>query len=158
MQTGSPFTVNMPSTQSGASITAFGIPYRPDLVGDPNKAGAAAANPGCTAPTQIRTPNSWFNPCAFVSPQNPLLGTEGRNVLLGPGLNNLDFSLLKDIPFRHEGRRLQFRFEFFNFLNIPHFDIPGRTFGESSIGVVQSSDFYGNKPPRQIQLGLKYIF
>jgi hypothetical protein len=128
------------------------------VVGDPNKAGAVAANPGCSAPTQIHTPNSWFNPCAFASPQNPLLGTDGRNTVIGPGLNNLDFSLLKDIPFRHEGRRLQLRFEFFNLFNIPHFDLPGRTFGESSLGVVQSANEYGSKPPRQIQLGLKYIF
>jgi hypothetical protein len=128
------------------------------MVGDPNKAGPVAANPGCSAPTQIHTPNSWFNPCAFANPQNPLLGTDGRNNVIGPGLNNLDFSLLKDIPFRHEGRRLQFRAEFFNLFNIPHFDIPGRTFSGSGFGVVQSANEYGNKPPRQIQLGLKYVF
>ena len=158
MLTGSPFTVNMPASQSGTSITSFGVPYRPDQVGDPTKAGPVAENPGCSAPAQIRTPNSWFNPCAFASPQNPLLGTAGRNTVIGPGLNNLDFSLLKDIPFRHEGRRLQFRFEFFNLFNIPHFDIPGRTFAGSSLGVVQSANEYGNKPPREIQLGMKYIF
>jgi hypothetical protein len=157
MQTGSPFTINMPAPQAGTSITAFGFPGRPDLVGDPNKAGAVAANPGCSAPAQIDTPNSWFNPCAFASPSGPY-GTAGRNTVIGPGLNNLDFSLLKDIPFRHEGRRLQLRFEFFNVFNIPHFDIPGHAFGESSLGVVQSANEYGNKPPRQIQLGLKYVF
>jgi hypothetical protein len=158
MQTGSPFTINMPASPTGASITAFGVPYRPDLVGDPNRAGPVSANPGCVAPDHIHTPQSWFNPCAFAYPQNPLLGTAGRNILIGPGLNNLDFSLLKDIPFRHEGRRLQFRAEFFNLFNIPHFDIPGRTFAESSLGVVQSANLYGNKPPRKIQLGLKYTF
>ena len=158
MQTGSPFTVNMPASEAAASITAFGVPYRPDEVGDPNKAGPVAANPGCSAPAQIHTPNNWFNSCAFANPQNPLLGTAGRNTVIGPGMNNLDFSLLKDVPFRHEGRRLQLRFEFFNLFNIPHFDIPGRTFGTSALGVVQSANEYGNKPPRQIQLGLKYIF
>ena len=164
MQSGSPFTVNMLPSGPATSITSFGVPYRPDLVGDPNKAGPVAANPGCSAPAQIHTPNNWFNPCAFLPPSIPgpnvngAFGTEGRNVLIGPGLNNLDFSLLKDIPFRHEGRRLQFRAEFFNLFNIPHFDIPGRTFGEPSLGVVQSANEYGNKPPRQIQLGLKYIF
>jgi hypothetical protein len=158
MQTGSPFTISMPASQSGTSITSFGVPYRPDQVGDPNKAGPVAANPGCSAPAQIHTPNSWFNPCAFATPQNPLLGTAGRNTTIGPGLNNLDFSLLKDIPFRHEGRRLQLRFEFFNLFNIPHFDIPGGTFSGSGFGVVQSANKYGSKPPRQIQLGLKYIF
>ena len=70
----------------------------------------------------------------------------------------MTFHCSKDIPFRHEGRRLEFRFEFFNLFNIPHFDIPGRTFGTSSLGVVQSANEYGNRPPRQIQLGVKYIF
>ena len=79
-------------------------------------------------------------------------------MLIGPGLNNLDFSMLKNIPFRHEGRRLELRFEFFNLFNIPHFDIPGRTFGTLAMGVVQSANEYGNRPPRQIQLGVKYIF
>jgi hypothetical protein len=158
MQSGSPFTVNMPASQVGTSITSFGVPYRPDLLGDPNKAGPVAANPGCSAPDQVHTPNNWFNPCALASPLNPLLGTEGRNVLIGPGLNNLDFSLLKNVPFHHEGRRLEIRFEFFNVFNIPHFDLPGRTFDTSALGVVQSANEYGSKPPRQIQLGLKYIF
>jgi len=159
MQTGSPFTVNLePSGPATTSLTAFAYPYRPDLVGDPNKAGLVAANPGCSAPAQIHTPNSWFNPCAFASPLNPLLGTAGRNMLIGPGLNNLDFSMLKEIPFRHEGRQLQLRFEFFNLLNIPHFDIPGDTFGTPALSEVQSANKYGTRPPRQIQLGLKYIF
>jgi len=158
MQTGSPFTINMPASQTGTSITSFGIPYRPDLVGDPNKAGPVAANPGCSAPAQLNTPNSWFNTCAFANPQNPLLGTAGRNILIGPGLNSLDFSLLKDIPFGQEGRQLQFRAEFFNLFNIPHFDIPGRTFGASSLGEVLSANEYGNKPPRQVQLGMKFLF
>jgi hypothetical protein len=133
----------------------------------------ASSIPGChstqsqggLAADSVHTPQSWFNPCAFDTPQNPLLGTAGRNVVIGPGLNNLDFSLLKDIPFRHEGRRLQLRFEFFNVLNIPHFDIPGGAFALTSnsetvqgFGMVQSASKYGNKPPRQIQLGLKYVF
>ncbi len=40
---------------------------RPDEVGDPNKAGAVAGNPGCNAPSQIHTTANWFNPCAFVA-------------------------------------------------------------------------------------------
>jgi hypothetical protein len=159
MQTGSPFTVNLePTGPSEAALTAFAYPIRPDLVGDPNKGGPVAASPGCTAPAQIHTPNNWFNPCAFASPQNPVLGTAGRNILIGPGLNNLDFSVLKDIPFRHEGRRLEFRAEFFNLFNIPHFDIPADTFGTPAFSEVLSANKYGSRPPRQIQLGLKYIF
>jgi hypothetical protein len=159
MQTGSPYTVNLePTGPAEAALTAFAYPIRPDLIGDPNKGGPVAANPGCSAPAQIHTPQNWFNPCAFASPQNPLLGTAGRNILIGPGLNNLDFSLLKNIPFHHEGRRLELRFEFFNLFNIPHFDIPGDTFGTPALSDVQSANKYGTRPPRQIQLGMKYIF
>jgi hypothetical protein len=158
MQTGSPFTVNMGASGNQTSITSFGVPYRPDLIADPKRAGPVGANPNCIAPDHIHTPESWFNPCALNYPQNPLLGTAGRNILIGPGLNNLDFSLLKDFPFRREGHKFQIRAEFFNLFNIPHFDIPGRTFGASSLGVVQSANSYGNRPPRQIQLGLRYVF
>ena len=59
LQTGSPFTINMPSSQAAMSTTSFGIPYRPDQVGDPNKAGPVAANPGCSAPAHNRRCRSW---------------------------------------------------------------------------------------------------
>jgi hypothetical protein len=53
---------------------------------------------------------------------------------------------------------LQLRGEVFNLFNHPNFDIPSRLFGGLNFGEVLSENAYGNKPPRQIQLGLKYIF
>jgi hypothetical protein len=154
-QSGSPFTVVLAGAPA-ASAAAFGNPARPDLVGDPNKAGTVAANSSCNAPAQVRTPQSWFNVCAFAIPAGPY-GTEGRNSLTGPGYTNIDFSLAKSIAFR-EGHRLQLRGEFFNLLNHPNFDIPSHVFGVPNFGVVLSANSYGNKPPRQIQLSVKYIF
>jgi hypothetical protein len=173
-QSGSPFTVVLAGAPA-ASAAAFGNPERPDLVGDPFKAGPVAANPTCQAPAQVGTPQDWFNQCAFAEPAaepfGPAFGTEGRNILTGPGYTNLDFSLAKSVPLRAENRRLQFRGEFFNLLNHPNFDIPNHTFDltacaqnsnllcpAGNYGSILSANAYGNKPPRQIQLSVKYIF
>jgi hypothetical protein len=172
-QSGSPFNVNLGAAQSGSAIAAFGNPARPDLIADPFKAGPVMANPDPACHTTIshdgsaadvvRQPESWFNTCAFAEPalsQSGLsvFGTAGRNVVTGPPFSNLDLSLSRTIPFRIENHRLQIRGEFFNLTNHPNFDIPDHVMGSPTFGQVLSANAWGNKPPRQIQLGLKYIF
>jgi hypothetical protein len=161
-QSGSPFSVNLTAEAFSTATAAFGNPARPDLVGDPFQGGPVAANPGCVAPSQVGTPANWFNPCAFAEPASgpggPVFGTAGRNILTGPAFSNLDFSLSRTIQFRSESHRLQIRGEFFNVTNHPNFDIPNHSFGSPDFGQVLSENAYGNKPPRQIQVGLKYIF
>jgi hypothetical protein len=164
-QTGSPFTVVLAGGTSSAAA-AFGNPARPNLVGDPFVAGPVANNPSCpyNAPSQVRTPQSWFNPCAFAypapgaTPDTFVYGTEGRNILTGPGYTNIDFGLGKSIALGAESRLLQFRGDFFNLLNHPNFDIPSHVFGGSNFAQVQSANSYGNKPPRQIQLSARMVF
>jgi hypothetical protein len=167
-QTGSPFTVNLPSSQSGSAIAAFGNPYRPDVVGNPFVAGPVIANSnlachttvsqGGLAPDAVGQPNSWFNICAFQEPPAGKFGNAGRNILIGPGIANLDFSLAKNIVLHAEGHRLQLRGEVFNLFNHPLFEIPNHVFGTPNFGDVLSVNAYGNKPPRQVQLGIKYTF
>ena len=106
----------------------------------------------------VDQPGSWFNPCAFVQPPDGQFGNAGRNIMTGPGFNNLDFSLSRSMPLRGDKHHLQLRGEFFNMLNHPNFDIPNHVFGGPTFGEVLSANAYGNKPPRQIQLGLKYVF
>ncbi len=175
-QTGSPFTVVLAGGASSADA-AFGNPARPDLVGNPFEPGTVAANAGCPAPSQVKVPQSWFNPCAFVNPPAGavggtfLYGNEGRNILTGPGFTNLDFGLAKSMALRSENHRLMLRGDFFNLFNHPNFDIPGHVFncpvtsqscgepyGGGSFGKVLSANGYGDKPPRQIQLSMRYIF
>jgi hypothetical protein len=78
--------------------------------------------------------------------------------MTGPGLTNVDFSMYKNFVLRTESHRLQLRAEVFNLFNHPNFDIPNHVLGNPNFGQVLSENAYGNKPPRQIQLGLKYIF
>jgi len=165
-QSGSPFTVVLGGAPQ-ASAAAFGNPARPDLISDPYKPGPVAANPnpmcqttisqGGMAADHVRTPQSWFNPCAFVAPAGPF-GNEGRNVLTGPGFTNLDFGLSKSLALGSENHRLQFRGDFFNLLNHPNFDVPAHVLGASSFSEILSANAYGSKPPRQIQLSMRYMF
>ena len=98
--------------------------------------------------------------CLFQIPAG--FGNMGRNLLVGPGFENLDVALYKDT---HVTERLtaQFRADTFNLFNHPNFaqpnrivsTAPGNTFGEiqatrNPIGDSGSS--------RQIQLALKLIF
>jgi hypothetical protein len=167
-QTGSPFTVNLPASQSGSAIAAFGNPYRPDVISNPYTPGPVMANPnpachttisqGGLAADVVDQPGSWFNTCAFVAPPAGQFGDLGRNTMTGPGLENLDFSMYKNIILRKESHRLQLRGEVFNLFNHPNFDIPNHVFEDPNFGQVLSENAYGNKPPRQIQVGVKYIF
>jgi hypothetical protein len=134
---------------------------RPNEVGDPNKAGQVAANPGCTAPAQIHTLANWFNPCAFVTPLPGELGTAPRAPVSGPRFVNTDMSFIKHFPLPYrEGMLIDFRAEFFNLFNHPHFFLPGAGSGmqdinsASSFGVINST----LNDPRLIQFALKLRF
>lgn len=167
VQTGHPFTVNRAVDQSRTDTT-LAFADRPDLVADPFRAGPVMNNPdpacritvaqGGRAAAVVRDPASWFNPCAFAAPATPRFGTAGRNVLIGPGMADIDVSLLKEIPLPAEGHRVQLRFECFNVLNHPNFDSPNRVFDSQTFAAVPSANAYGNKPPRQIQLAARYVF
>ncbi|HTQ55523.1 MAG TPA: carboxypeptidase regulatory-like domain-containing protein [Bryobacteraceae bacterium] len=168
VQTGSPFTVNLPASQSGSAIAAFGNPYRPDLIANPYLPGPVMANPNAACHTTIshggmaadavNQPSSWFNTCAFIAPPAGQFGNAGRNIMTGPGLSNLDLSMYKNIRLGKEARRLQLRGEVFNLFNHPNFDIPNHTFEDPNFGQILSANAYGNRPPRQIQVGVKYMF
>jgi hypothetical protein len=53
-------------------------------------------------------------------------GSAGRNILIGPGLSNLDFSVFKNNHVKKisESFNVQFRAEFFNILNHANFAVP----------------------------------
>lgn len=154
-QTGQPFTVVRGIAQSGTYPTAGGD--RPNQVGDPMVGGPVAGNPGCAAPATVRNPQHWFNPCAFAAAPGQF-GNAARNNLLGPRFDDLDFTVLKEIPLMGNAQTLQLRGEFFNILNHPNFDLPTNNFDSSTVGAIQTANAYGGRPPRQVQLAIKYIF
>ncbi len=56
---------------------------------------------------------TWLNSAAFVAPPLGTVGDVRRNAFRGPGINNWDMSLFKNINFS-ESRYLQIRLETFN--------------------------------------------
>lgn len=108
-----------------------------------------------------RTPDHWFDTSCFVSAPlffSPVVGfysipgNSGRNIIIGPGYRNLDFSLQRKFALT-ERQSLNFRWEVFNATNHPNFDLPGRLFGTSDFGVVTSA-----KNARLMQFSLRYSF
>jgi hypothetical protein len=90
----------------------------------------------------------------------------GRNILTGPGLANLDFSLFKNNSIKRisENFSVQFRAEFFNILNRTNFAVPntpGNTDIFDSKGAptgVAALLTSTTTTSRQIQFALKLIW
>ena len=136
-QSGPPFTVsNSSNTTNAFSAGAL----RPDLVGDPK------------LPETERTLGRWFNTDAF-RPRAPFrFGNSPRSVLRGPGINNVDFSLLKIFSIT-ERWKAEFRGEFFNLFNHTNFGLPAHSLGVPAFGIIS-----GARASRSIQLGLRISF
>ncbi len=103
--------------------------------------------------------NLAFSPTSFQQPtQLGILGDSPRSVCCGPGINNVDFSLLKDTTLA-ERIKLEFRAEFFNIANHAQFT---KVDGNISDGSVQSGGTFGKvlqaRDPRLIQLAMKVVF
>lgn len=132
-RTGSPFTVTQPGDFPNVGD---GSP-RPDEIGKPNE-------------TPNRSIDHWFNTDAFAPAPRFRWGSAGRNIAIGPGINNWDFSVFKAFAF-DERRKLQFRAEFFNH---PEFGLPGSGITTAQFGRISGT----SRDPRDIQLSLKFLW
>ncbi|MGH9708126.1 MAG: TonB-dependent receptor domain-containing protein [Candidatus Acidiferrales bacterium] len=90
-----------------------------------------------------------------------LIGNAGRNEIVGPGLINLDFSLVKN-NYIKENLNLQFRAEFFNLLNRSNFASPvaNSTLFDQTGAAVGGAGLINETSTanREIQFGLKLVF
>lgn len=169
LQSGKPFTPTVGTSNNSGDLTggsAAGSWY-PNLIGNPN-----VPNP---------TIQEWFNPCtlmadgttqpsgcsnpAWAIPPAGTFGNVGRNILRGPGLISVDFSLGKSFrfPLPRETGQLQFRIDAQNVINHANFDNPNNSVGTGGAGIISAttgdfnttSNSYG---ARQIQLGVRLSF
>jgi len=142
--------------QTGGIFTVqTGFPLTATISGlDQSQTGGLNDRPNLIGPVSVSdsTIGQWFNRAAFALPATGQFGNEGTGVIVGPGLVNLDFSLLKNFKFR-ESDNLQFRAELFNSMNHPNFLNPVTTFNSPSFGVIT-----GALAGREVQLGLRYSF
>jgi hypothetical protein len=153
LQSGIPFAV---TDSRDIGFAGIGAGVRSDLAGNP------------FLPTN-RSRNDlvaeYFETTAFKQPADGTFGSAGRNLIRGPGLFNVDSSVIKDFRLQ-ERLTLQFRAEFFNLFNQVNFDNPVGNLNAASIDqngrIVNPGDFGRitsvSNNPRLIQFALKLNF
>ncbi|WP_353065663.1 carboxypeptidase regulatory-like domain-containing protein [Tunturibacter psychrotolerans] len=97
-----------------------------------------------------------FNTALFPGEQFGQLGNAKRRVFYGPGINNFDMALQKNLRFA-EARSLEFRLESFNTFNHAQFYGPAAVDGQ-----VEDTQNFGKivsaAAPRLVQLAAKFSF
>ena len=145
LNSATPFTVfdttNVSQQASHPPISGYSG-SRPDVLADPNSGP--------------RTVEQWLSRSAFRR-LDPVagagrFGNAGRNIARGPGLANVDFSLLKLFPIQ-ERTTLQFRAECFNILNHANFSVPVSDLNSANFGRILEAG-----SPRLFQVAVKVTF
>jgi hypothetical protein len=105
--------------------------------------------------TNPRNDKAVFNTVLFSLPPLGHLGTSSRRFFYGPGIENFDVALLKDLRLT-ESKSLQFRLEAFNASNHAQF------YGPAAVNGNISSPEFGRvvsaASPRILQLAAKFSF
>jgi outer membrane receptor protein involved in Fe transport len=112
-------------------------------------------NRTCNGSLEDWSPNRYFDTSCFVVPPAYTFGNSGRNILYGPGMNNVDFALHRFIPIPiREGMRLEFRGEFYNLFNRTQFSMPNVTINQPQTAQITATAY----PNRQVQFALKLMW
>ena len=137
LQSGIPIAITQ--TTNNNAFAGFGT-QRPNMIGDPE------------LPSDERSPGRWFNTGAFVAAAPFTIGTSTRNPVRGPGYKNLDFALMRRVPFA-TNTAVEIRAEVFNATNTPPLLAPNTTVGAAAFGTITSAG-----DPRVVQFALKFMF
>jgi hypothetical protein len=150
---GAPFTVVIGGDPLGTRST------------DPFDLPNAVDGSQCHAPVNRGNPIAYLKFQCFTFPAPAtLLGNLGRNSILGPGLQNLNSSLLKDnfIKRVSETFNVQLRLEVFNFSNHTNFAPPlnHRVIFDQGGRLVPGAGLIDSTatPSRQMQAGLRVVW
>jgi len=97
----------------------------------------------------------WYDPSLFSQPGNAW-GNTGRNAFRGPANWNVDASLFRTFPIGT--RTLEFRVESQNVMNHPQWGNPVTGFTDANFLRIRAFDANGGRPPRTVQLGIRFAF
>lgn len=147
IQSGFPIPITSSDDLELMNSLAFTYPGEPDMVKPFHKLDPRNSQ------------NLAFDPSSFEQPQElGVIGNSPRSVCCGPGIANLDMSLMKSAAFK-ERYTLQFRTEVFNVANHAQFS---KVDGNISDGDVATGGTFGKvlraRDPRLIQFALKLVF
>jgi hypothetical protein len=119
---------------------------------------ANTLRPDVTGPITIfQSVDRWFDTAVFVPVAR--FGSLGRNVVIGPGFNNTDLSIIKDTKI-NDRLGLEARCEIFNLFNHANFGQPGNVVGTPNFGRITNTRFPTGESgsSRQVQLAMKLTF
>lgn len=139
---------------SGVTIFNTGLPQNIGIAPDAAGIGQTGQRPNVVGDWKQggRKQTQWYNTSAFAVPPAGTFGNLGRNVVIGPGTNNWDASLMKNFIFG-ERVSLQFRAEFYNAPNHLSWWGVANTVGAANFGQITSAT-----DPRTMQFGLRLGF
>ncbi len=148
-QSGAPASVTVPKDIAGIGVASSRASVNDNV------------NPNLSA--DQRTLTRWFNASAFLLPAQMTpgqFGNTGRNILIGPGFQTWDLSLIKNASFWAEKVHFQFRAEAFNIFNHTNFSSIGTsaTFSASGAPSGTFGAVTGSGPGRTLEFGLKFFF
>jgi hypothetical protein len=153
--------------QLGAIVTAqTGFASSLSGVGDTTGTGVSSrpsvvAGQDAILSHDERSRERWFNTNAFFVTPLGQFGNAMRQPIYLPGMDNVDFSAVKDFRII-EGHTLQFRAEFFNLFNVANLGAPGLAVtNPATFGVITTASQGAAGVPnegRVVQFGLKYRF
>jgi hypothetical protein len=130
--TGHPFTVNQSGNNVGTNMTGL-----PNVVGSTDGP---------------QTVTQWFNVSGFQAVSSGTFGNEVRNQLTGPGFQNMDLTVQRQIPLNRTSITL--RWDIFNVFNTVNFGLPNRDLSSSTVGTISSL----SSDPRTMQLAVRFTF
>jgi hypothetical protein len=119
---------------------------------------ANTLRPDVTGPINIiGEVDRWFDPSAFTAVAR--FGSLGRNLVIGPRFDNVDFSITKNTKIG-ERVRAQFRAEFFDLFNHANLGQPGNIIGTPAFGRISTTRFPTGESgsSRQVQFAMKMMF
>ena len=132
-----------------------GLPVNPSAPASIANVGVyTAERADCIANWQLPHPGpaAFFNIAAFATPVFGTFGTCGRDIITGPGTQEIDLSVVKSFPIT-ESIRLQVRGEVFNLFNRANFSQPDANVTDATFGQILSA-----RSPRDIQLSMRLSF
>ncbi len=112
------------------------------------------ANMTCGSLSYKHTVESWFDTSCFADPTEAYtFGNAKTGSVRGPGMKNFDLSAFKKMNVT-ENKYFEFRAEFFNAFNTPVFNNPVVNRSSGNFGRITGTIL----TPREMQLGLKFVF
>ena len=103
-----------------------------------------------------KSADQWLSPEAFALPALGTFSDLGVNTLLGPKNVQLDLALTRQL--RLGARRVEFRAEVFNFLNITNLQNPINALNNQNFGKIRVGATGQSGDPRVAQFALRYEF